>query len=126
MRPPATNESDFRLREDDSQKPENQKNRHNPPSQSHCHSLRRHMRAQDLHYTNGYQATLLATVQSANPMGCVAKCENYCTSAEMLTLQFCEMLAVALRVRRDDVRRNGALGLSLIARADRQVCFSEN
>jgi hypothetical protein len=72
----------------DSQKPENQKNRHNPPSESHCHFLRRNMRAQYLHFTNGYQATLLATVQTANPMGCVAHCENYCTSAEMLTLQF--------------------------------------
>ena len=58
------------------------------PKQSHCHSLRRNMRAQDLQSTNGYQATLLATVQSANPMGCVAQCENYRTSAEMLTVQF--------------------------------------
>ena len=44
--------------ETDSQKPENQKNCHNPPSQSHCHSLRRNMRAQYLHNTNGFQTDL--------------------------------------------------------------------
>jgi hypothetical protein len=72
----------------DSQQPENQKNRYNPPKLIALALPPKKYAAQSLHFTNGHQATLLATVPTANPMGCVARCDIYCTSVEMLTLQF--------------------------------------
>src|SRR5260370_40857981 len=86
MQAPATDESDFRLRED--RFPKARKSEE-PPQLPKLIALSLNPKiyaAQYLHFTNGYHATLLATVPNANTMGCVTSSENYCTYDEMLTL----------------------------------------
>jgi hypothetical protein len=88
MQPPVTDESDFRLREDRFPTARKSEEPLQPPKLIALALPPKKYAAQSLHFTNGHQATLLATVPTANPMGCVARCDIYCTSVEMLTLQF--------------------------------------